>query len=93
VKLIRQDLVNAVRAGAGLTDRQSDEVVAVIFDAMAQALRRGEQVHTPVGSFVPAREGSTTITKVLSGMSRSRVFRLVYRRRSIRFLPASWLGQ
>jgi hypothetical protein len=65
----------------------------MIFDAMAQALRRGEQVHTPIGSFVPARKGSTTVTKVVSGMSRRRVRRLVHRRRSIRFIPASWLGK
>jgi nucleoid DNA-binding protein len=92
VKLIRKDLVNALRTEHGLSKRKADKTVRAIFDAIAAGLRRGEQIHTPIGSFKQCRKPVGFVNKVLDGRSGARRSRLIRPRRSIRFIPGGSLA-
>ena len=74
--LIRSDIV-AELISQGYSRRKATEIVNTIIRAMMVALRRGERVVTPIGSFQARRRVKNSIFEVNSGNNRKRVRRFL----------------
>jgi hypothetical protein len=80
--LTRKDLIFALREqGCSITEARG--IIDAMLGSVVHAVRRGEQVHTPIGRFHRDRKGSQCVTDSLEGGKRLR--RLVRRKRAIHF--------